>query len=95
MKFSLSHNLKINKKMYSNDISRFSDDLGILSKPGMSTSVSIVTCLNFILVVIALAFITSIYCRMMLLVRTEMVNGQVVFYFTVYKYVHFSYCYNF
>ena len=73
VKFSLSHiadNLKINKKMYSNDISRFSDDLGILSKPGMSTSVSIVTCLNFILVVIALAFTTSIYCRMMLLVRS-------------------------
>ena len=59
--------------MYFNDISRFSDDLRILSKQGMNTSVSIVTCLNFILVVIALAFTTSIYCRIMLLDRSASV----------------------
>ena len=73
VKYSLSNianRLKINKKIYSNDISRFSDDLGILSKPGKNISISIVTYLHFVLVVISLDFTTSIYCRMMLLVKS-------------------------
>ena len=68
VKLSLKHivsNLKWKQRMYSDTTSKFSTDLGLLMQPEVSTVLPVISCINFVLVLIALATSVNFYCKML------------------------------
>ena len=72
IKLSLKHiatDIKKKRPMYSDALSKFSTDLGFIMQPGISTGLPVMACVNFVLVLIALAMSVNIYCKMLVLAR--------------------------
>ena len=73
VKLSLKHivsNLKRKQRMYSDTTSKFSTDLGLLMQPEVSTVLPVISCINFVLVLIALATSVNFYCKMLVFARS-------------------------
>ena len=50
-------------------MSKFGNDLGLLLQPTVSTALPVISCANFVLVVLALATTINIYCKMLMLAK--------------------------
>ena len=65
----IAHNIRKKRKMFSDKMSKLSNDLGILLQPTVSTALPVISCVNFVLVVLALATTINIYCKMLMLAK--------------------------
>ena len=66
----IAKNIKTKRKLYSDKTSKLTSDLGIMTKPEISNSVTFVSVINLVLVIIALAMSTNVYCKLLVLVRS-------------------------
>ena len=66
----IAKNIKAKRKLYSDKTSKLASDLDIMTKPEISNSVTFVSFINLVLVIIALALSTNVYCKLLVLVRS-------------------------
>ena len=66
----IAKNIKAKRKLYSDKTSKLTSDLGIMTKPKISNSVTFVSFINLVLVIIAQALSTNVYCKLLVLVRS-------------------------
>ena len=66
----IARNIKHKRSLYSDTTSKLRDDLGLLLEPRISTALPVMSCVNFVIVLIRLAVTTNIYCKMLVLARS-------------------------
>ena len=66
----IAKNLKNHKSLFADKVSKLQNDLGFLSKPEISTGISVITVINCITGAIALSLSLTLYVKLLILTKT-------------------------
>ena len=66
---NVATNLRLKNQLYTDKISKIYNNLGILSKPEVSTGLSVISCINCIIAIAALGTSIRVNCKLLILIK--------------------------